>query len=120
MHVMYHVVNVRSCASIQCLLHKHIITHPINVLRIQNTSQVRSGKEMIRIAMPPTTAPLFNILEELHARVVRGSEGQDGCVNILTLLWKTDNWPCAEITHSEHGALIADVCSFFTLVVIIV
>ena len=31
MHVMYHVVNVRSCASIQCLLHKHIITHPINV-----------------------------------------------------------------------------------------
>jgi hypothetical protein len=75
---------------------------------------------MIRMAMPPTTAPLFSILEELHARVVRGSEGQDGCLNVLTLLWKKDNWPCAEITHSEHGALIADVCSFFTFVAIIV
>ena len=66
---------------------------------------------MLRVAMPPTTAPLFNILEELHARVVRGPEGHDGCLNVLTLFWKNDTWPWAEITHSEQGALISDVCS---------
>ena len=66
---------------------------------------------MLRVARPFTSLPLFTVLERLHSNVVNGPETNDGCLNVLTLRWPKHLWPWAEITHTEQGALITDVCT---------
>ena len=66
---------------------------------------------MLRIARPYECATMFAVLEKLHASVVRGPDGNDACLNVLTLKWQKNTWPWAEIVHAELGALITDVCT---------
>ena len=85
--------------------HHYMIHHSSSFLL------VRSGKDMLCIARPFTSVPLFDALEKLHASVVRGPDGNDGQINILTLKWTKTNWPWAEIEDQAQGALITGVCS---------